>query len=204
MEQFCKCKQPWNVRCDYIGCFIVVLFGLHISCIHCSDYRLNPVSIIQEWIYVVCINADIQCLLYNYTKGPAILVKTQWVSNIFLEVTLTLLQVWSLLLILTLLSRIQQTKRCKRNYEPGARLLPQQQHKDAVKQHSHEQREEIVLLSENQHSLMPEKTRFKGTYGDKSTIGTLFKALKVCLYLEVKIKRDSESVNSVTQWEEAS
>lgn len=46
---------------------------------------------------------------------------------------------------------------------------------------------------------MPEKTRFKGTHGNKSIIGTLFKELKVCLYLEITTQRDSESVNSGIQ-----
>lgn len=46
---------------------------------------------------------------------------------------------------------------------------------------------------------MPEKTGFKGTYGNKSIIGTLIKERKVCLGLEMRIQRDSGSVNSVSQ-----
>lgn len=37
------------------------------------------------------------------------------------------------------------------------------------------------------------------TFKGKPIIGTSFKELKVCLYLEIRIQRDSESVNSVTQ-----
>lgn len=57
---------------------------------HFTSGQFYPVPIIQEWIHLVQI----------YNAYSTITQKTQWVSNIFVEVTLILLQILSQLLTL--------------------------------------------------------------------------------------------------------